>query len=106
MKFSEIPTAAVMVVLTAIFLSFAFATGIGIASLVLRNNKLVYIEYHGNDSSELYFSNVYKKTKPTVDGKLISIACVYFSMCIILCICCFASVLYYTCYIYTTPQCS
>ena len=61
MKFSEIPTAAVMVVLTAIFLSFAFATGIGIASLVLRNNKLVYMEYHEMTPLS-YISAMYIKT--------------------------------------------
>lgn len=41
MGYSEVPSAAILVVLLAVLLSVVFAAGIGITSLVLRNNKLV-----------------------------------------------------------------
>ena len=41
MKFSEISNAAVLVVLSLVLLSIVFAAVIGVATLVLRNNKLV-----------------------------------------------------------------
>ena len=41
MKYSEIPSSSVIVVLVAVLLSVVFAAGIAIASFVHRNNKLV-----------------------------------------------------------------
>ena len=38
-RFSEVPTAAILVVLVAVILSLAFALSIGIATVIYRNNK-------------------------------------------------------------------
>ena len=43
MGYSEIPTGGIVVVLIAVVLSIIFAAGLGIASLILRNNKLVLL---------------------------------------------------------------
>ena len=41
MRYSEVPTAGVLVVLVAVLLSVVFAAAIGIATVVYRNNKSV-----------------------------------------------------------------
>ena len=45
MEYSEIPTAGIVVVLIGVIFSIVFAAGLGIGSLIFRNNKLVLLAY-------------------------------------------------------------